>query len=66
MLNNFFIKVKGVFLQSQKLLYKMANKVKIFSCSASKPVAEKIAASYGQKLGDVDIIEGKSCEKNST
>lgn len=33
----------------------MANKVKIFSCSASKPVAEKIAASYGQKLGDVEL-----------
>ncbi len=33
----------------------MTNKVKIFSCSASKPLAEKIAASYGQKLGDVEL-----------
>lgn len=33
----------------------MANKVKIFSCSASKSLAEKIAASYGQELGDVEL-----------
>ncbi len=33
----------------------MTNRVKIFSCSASKPLAEKIAASYGQKLGDVEL-----------
>lgn len=33
----------------------MTNKVKIFSCSASKPLAEKIAASYGQELGDVEL-----------
>lgn len=33
----------------------MTNKVKIFSCSASKSLAEKIAASYGQKLGDVEL-----------
>jgi ribose-phosphate pyrophosphokinase len=33
----------------------MANKVKIFSCSASKDLAEKIAVSYGQKLGDVEL-----------
>ncbi len=31
------------------------NRVKIFSCSASKPLAEKIAASYGQKLGAVEL-----------
>ncbi len=33
----------------------MANRVKIFSCSASKDLAEKIATSYGQKLGDVEV-----------
>lgn len=33
----------------------MANKVKIFSCSASKELAEKIANSYGQELGKVEL-----------
>ncbi len=33
----------------------MANKVKIFSCSASKDLAKKIADSYGQELGDVEL-----------
>ncbi len=31
------------------------NRVKIFSCSASKDLAEKIAASYGQELGNVEV-----------
>lgn len=33
----------------------MANKVKIFSCSASKGLAQKIADSYGQDLGQVEL-----------
>lgn len=33
----------------------MTNKVKIFSCSASKGLAEMIAKSYGQELGQVEL-----------
>ncbi len=33
----------------------MVNKVKIFACSASKDIAENIAASYGEELGNVEL-----------
>ena len=33
----------------------MKNRVKIFACSASTEIAQEIAASYGQELGDVEL-----------
>ena len=33
----------------------MENRVKIFACSASKQIAQEIATSYGQDLGNVEI-----------
>lgn len=33
----------------------MENRVKIFACSASTEIAQEIAASYGQELGDVEL-----------
>ena len=33
----------------------MENRVKIFACSASTEIAQEIAASYSQELGDVDL-----------
>ena len=33
----------------------MENRVKIFACSASTEIAQEIAASYGQELGNVEL-----------
>ena len=38
----------------------MSHRVKILACSASKPLAKKIAESYGQELASVILIKTRS------